>query len=155
MEPFHAGVNPQVRSFLARVTNVFAKGLNEQIPPHLPQYMLMILDKDLVVNLGMYDYGISRAIEDMLKWLIINLNNMVEVRKQDLQKKRSGALSTSSEPRFIWIQMIQRPEHTLNKYKFSLTRKFNDILDDVISGDKRTHILKVHLETNESNFDRF
>ena len=155
IEPLHAPFNPQVRSFLARVVNSFAAGLNDIKPPHLPRYVLIFLDKDLIQNLGIFDFGVSRAIEDMLKWLLVNINNIIEVRKSDLAKKRPGALSTSSEPRLVWIQMIKRPEASLNKEIYSLSCKFNTILEDVISGDKRSHILKVHIETNETNFDRF
>ena len=50
--------------------------------------------------------------------------------------------------------MIKCPENTINKEIYSLTRKFNSILEDTIAGDKCSHILKVHLNTNELNFDR-
>ena len=157
VEPFHSTVNPLTRSFLAWVVNAFAKGLNDQRPPHLPRYLLIMLDKDLLQNLGIYDYGLSKTIEVMLKWLLININMMIEVRKQDLMKKKPGALSTSSEPRLIWVQMVKCPETTANKQIFSLSKKFNSILEEVISGDKRSHIMKIHIDTSEnsSNFDRY
>ena len=51
--------------------------------------------------------------------------------------------------------MIRRPDTSMNKEIYAITQKFNTILEDIISGDKRSHILKVNLDTTESNFDRF
>ena len=102
VESFHANFNPTVRSYLARLVNSFARGLNEQKPQHLPRYVL-IFDKDLLANIGFYDFGVSKVIEDMIKWIFINLNSMIEVCKADLIKKRPGALLSSSKPRLVWI----------------------------------------------------
>ena len=156
IEPYYSPVNPLEKSFPARMTHALGKGLNDQTrPPHLPRYVIIVIDSDLISSLRVFDYGISRAMEDRLKWLVVNLNEMVEDRRKDLLKKRLGAVSTSTEPRFVWIQMIRRPEHSLNKKIYSLTTKFNNILEETIAGDKRSHILKIHIEANESNFDRF
>ena len=54
---------------------------------HITAYILIVLDKDLVQNLPFYDFGVSQAIEDMLKWLLIKINNMIEVQHEDLRKR--------------------------------------------------------------------
>ena len=156
VEIFASPHNQHVRSFLAHMVNAFAKSLNEyddKKPPHLPRYILIIMDKDLIENAQVYDFGVSHTFEDLMKWLLINFNNMIEIRK-DLIKKRPSAVSSSSEPRLIWVQMIKRSE-SMDKHIFSLTWKFNTIMESVIAGDKRSHILKPFLEGTNANFDIF
>ena len=141
-----------IRSFLAKVLNGLVKALN-QSPFILPRYILVVLDKDLIANADLYDYGVSRMLEDTLKWLLININMVVESRKEDLIGKRAGAVSTTSEPHIIWIGMLKCPDYSMNKRVYSLARKFNQILQNVITGDRRSHYLPVGLETNSSYFD--
>ena len=142
-----------IRAFLARVLNELIKELNK--PPYqLPRYIIVILDKDLIANADLYDYGVSRTIEDTLKWLLININQAIETRKEDIMGKRPGGISTTSEPRLVWVNMLHRPHHSMNKRVFSLARKFNDLLEGVIHGNKKSHILKVEIDHNTIYYDR-
>ena len=95
-----------VQSVLARIYNAFIKALNEN--HHLPRYVIILLDKDIIVYIDHFDFSISKTIEDVLKWLLININQAIETRKQDLLGKRPGAISSLSEPRLIWVQMVKR-----------------------------------------------
>ena len=71
-----------VRSFLARVVNVLVNALNKPNEFQLPRYLLIVLDKDLLVEANFPEYRISRAIEDVLKWFLINLNLIIETAKK-------------------------------------------------------------------------
>lgn len=53
----------------------------------------------------------------------------------------------------MWVTMLKRPDFSMNRCIFSLARKFNSILEDVIVGDKRSHILKIRVDHNLVNFD--
>ena len=141
-----------IRSFLAKVLNGLVKALN-QSPFVLPRYILVMLDKDLITNADLYDYGVSRTLEDTLKWLLININTVVELRKEHLIGKRAGVVSTTSEPRIIWISMLKHPDYSMNKRVYSLACKFNQILQNVITGDRRSHYLPVDLEHSSSSFN--
>ena len=116
---------------------------------------MIFIDKDLITNAGVYDFSVTRTIEDTLKWLLININQTIEVRKHDIMSKRLGALSSSAEPRLIWITMLKRPDFFSAKHIFSLACKFNDILESIIAGDKRSHIIKVRIDHNNQNYDRY
>ena len=59
---------------------------------HLPRYILVILDKDLIENITVLDFGISKTMEDVIKWLLINFNQAIKVRKDDIAGKQLGAL---------------------------------------------------------------
>ena len=58
--PWHAPMWSNTKAFLVRVLNALIEGLNEET--HLPQYILVILDKDLISSAELYDYGISSTI---------------------------------------------------------------------------------------------
>ena len=49
--------------------------------------------------------------------------------------------------------MARRPECT-DRRIFALTRKFNNILEDVVANDRRSHVLRVPVEADNANFDR-
>ena len=71
-------------------------------------------------------------------------------------KKCLGAVSTSSELRLIWLAMLKRPENSATNKIFTLASKFNKILEEVISGDTKSHILKPEIDMNSNSvlFDR-
>ena len=112
------------------------------------------MDADLIINAKVYDFGVSRTFEDTLKWLLININRTIELRKDDLLRKRPGAVSTTSEPHLVWTLMARRPEST-HKHVFSLTHKFNQILESMVAGDKRSYVLTPEVPTDNRHFDSF
>ena len=152
IEPLHADTWSNIRSFLARVYNQLVKALNTELYV-LPRYILIILDKDLISNAELFDFGVSHTIEDTLKWLLVNMDQTIETRKEDLAGKRAGAVSTTSEPRFVWVAMLRRPDDSMDKKVFALARKFNDILKRVITGNKRSHFLCIEIPLDNINFD--
>ena len=111
-----------------------------------------MLDKDLVQYVQVFDYGVSCTFGDTLKWLLINIDRCVEIQKKSMRTKHKGAVSSTSEPRLIWVNMLQRPI-TTNKQIFALTKKFNTILEEVVSGDKRSHFMRVTIDHANDHFD--
>ena len=145
LETLTAPIRSNIRPLPAHVHNAFVNGMNdEDLNFHLPRYVIIILDKDIL------DYTKSdmSLVEDALKWLLININMDIETRKEDLRKNRPGALSSTTEPRLIWLQMVRRPGDPTD------IDQFNSILEDTIVGDECSHIMKIHLNTDTSNFDR-
>lgn len=89
LDTFVAPLQGNVRAFLAKVFNALAKGLNDLLQVFLPCHIIIVLDKDLMVNAEVDEEGpITSTIEDCLKWLLININCMIETRKEDLASKR-------------------------------------------------------------------
>ena len=139
---------------LTRVNNALIDELNnEEHNYHLPKFIIITLDKDVIESAKVFDYGVSRTPEDTLKWLLIKINPAIEERKENLLKLRLGSVTSVTEPRLIWVTMVTRPTCE-NKKTFALTRKFNEILEDVVSGDKRSHIMKPYLSHHNGLFDR-
>ena len=111
-----------------------------------------MFDKDLIVNAQIFDYGAHETFERTLKWFLCNIVRLVEIRKEDLWSKRPGAVTYRSEPRFIWVKALNQLEILLEKRIYSLICKFNATLEEVVMSDKHSHILKVDLLFNNSNF---
>ena len=155
IKELHAPNPSNIRAFLARVFNALVRGLNHKLEPLLPRYILIMLDIDLIQHAEVFDYGVSRTFEDTLKWLLININAVVETRKEDLMGKRPGAVSSSMEPRLIWVAAVHHPESSAHRQVHSLIRKFNTILEEVIAGDKRSHILRPAVEDSATNFNQW
>ena len=121
--------------------------------PLLPKYILIFIGKDLIQNAHVFDYGMAETFKDILKWLLINIDRTLEVRKEDLYYRRPGAVSQSSEPCLIWVQMLRRPDHSTNKAIYSLSRKFNNVLDEVVSRNRHSHVLTPMVNHTSANFE--
>ena len=154
VESFHALQLLNNRSVLVRIINTLTKEMNSPTHQHLPCYIVILLDKDLVHEANVFDFGVSETLEDIIKWLLINVNRCVELRKEDLRGRRPGAISTEAEPHLILVNMLRRPDHSMDKRVYCLARKYNSVMEKVIAGDKRSHILKIHVDLHEGNFDR-
>ena len=137
----------------ARIFNALITKLNGE-DQLLPKYILIFPDKDIVANTKIFNYGIVETFQDNNKWLLVNIDQKLETRKEDLHKTRPGSVSQSSEPRLIWVQMLRRPDYTTNKEIFSLTRKYNDALEEVVSRNRHSHILMPEIWLNSANFER-
>ena len=141
------------RSFMARMISCFIAALNEK--PKLPRYVLIIIDKDWFESSKIVEFGVGKAVNTAIQWLLDQISRAIEIHKENLYNRKPGALATGSEPRLIWVAMLKRPIIHDAKWAaiYSLTWKFNEILEQVIACDRRSHILKPNLPGDASLFD--
>ena len=95
------------RSILSRLLNCFIELLNKN--QHLPRYIFIIIDKDWFETSGIVEFGAQMAITQAVQWWLKEINKFIAIRKDHLYNKKPGTLSSSSEPRLIWVAMIKRP----------------------------------------------
>ena len=84
--PLHTDQWSNIRTIFSADLQSARKSLNTA-PFILPRYILIFLDKDLITNTELYDYGVSRTIEDTLTWLLNNIDQTIETRKEHLPGK--------------------------------------------------------------------
>ena len=72
-----------------------------------PILSIVISDWDLLQSLDQNTFGASTVIERILKWILTNIAHVVEAKKDQLYKIRSGTI-VEKEPKFIWVKMIKR-----------------------------------------------
>ena len=152
MDVIYAKQLSDEKTLIGKMLNSLIKKLNEV--KHLPRYIVIIFDKELIVDGQIFNFGARETYEYALRWFVNNVACMIDTRKDDIRKKRPGALSPGSEPRFIWVEALSRPEVLLAKCVYSLICKFNAALEEVVAEERHSHVLKVEVQINNSNFDR-
>ena len=156
----HYGFHPplsQIKSTEARISNSLIELLNSK-EFKLPKYILIIPDKDLIEGVlsQFCDYGFKKVFRASIKWLMNDINKTLSIRKEALRSKRGGALSTSAEPRLIWISIIKRPINIHDDVKavYKLVRKANEVLEDVVRKfDKYSHFIQIDTLNEHKFFD--
>ena len=68
----------------------------------------MIIDKDIIENLGIYNYGAAREITENIAWLAKQIDVLIQRRKTKLTDVKPGALY-STDPKIIFVTMFRRP----------------------------------------------
>ena len=128
----------------ARVYNALVEALNEKV--RLPKYILIILDKDAIegVMYRIFDCGFKVVFREAIEWLIRNIEKALAMRKEDLRNKKPCALSTSAEPRLIWVTFLIRPHNLHHSVTdmYKLVKKSNQVLEECVERFNRyNHIL--------------
>ena len=124
--------NKMVEESVARIHNALTEGLNaNQI---LPKFIIVIIDKDIIEDLNIFDYGAHKGLALHIDWITKNIDIKVHRKRLQLLEKRPGSVLDENEPTIIYVTMIHRIEHyhkgsALAKI-CSLGRKFNELLNE-------------------------
>ena len=84
----------------------------------------MVPDKDFLTILHKVSCS-SMVIGACLHYLIMQIDLMIERRKQDLLVKKPGALMSDEFPKIVWVRMLKRPKAD-NHYIMSIDVSLND-----------------------------
>ena len=100
----------------------------------LPKYIVLLLDKDFIINNNYYNYGASQVFESLLHWLAKQIHIKLCQQKLDLFNKKPGALLIE-DTKVIWVKMIKRPYGCMQEFDriFALHNRFNNALENVLS----------------------
>ena len=74
-------------SMMGRIINALVEQLNDKKKPHLPRYIVILLDIDLIVEAKTFDFGARDTFEQTVQWLLNNIIRSIDTRKNDLRKK--------------------------------------------------------------------
>ena len=143
------------RPVITRILNSLIDGLNDKTNLwKLLKYFIMIMDWDIIIGTELHNFGIVTILKEQIKWLVTQLMKTANRRRDEIKTRRASALSTSFEPQFIWVKMIERLYITNPKYKrvMSLRKRFNKILECVLSAIIYSYILKVESTSTHSGF---
>ena len=88
--------NSPTKNILIRLRNAFASAINKSI--HLPKYIIIILDGDLIDFLEYEGQGMSQILGDWITWLSKELTLMIEDKKGKLPVKAKRFM----EPCVYW-----------------------------------------------------
>ena len=144
--PCYSPVATMTKSILARLINEFINTLGENRP--MLKYLLFLPDKDIIEAVHHGGFGCKFIFEKILTWMMANIEEALEVRKEDLNTKRAGALFQSEfYPKIIWTLMPGRPyiTNTNKGYVFAQRNTFNAVLTSVTNKFKNFTTLDVAL----------
>ena len=137
---------------LNRLLYPFVDALNAR--PHLPQYILIAPDKDMITNLR--NFTTTHTMGECLSYIINKMDMHIQRRRQDLANKCLGALSPDTHPLIIWIRMLKRPfiEGDEATRVFSLRNKFNSVIEEQILNSKNNAHRIMSIDVKLDEFDR-
>ena len=126
------------RNTLSRFYNSFVKALNQK-NKHLPRMIIVVPDWDILKFIDHYSYGITNLSGKCLDWLLRNMERAIESRKEQLRRRRAGAVQPN-EPKIIWVTMINRPQP---QKILAVRRKFNSTLENLLVNRRYHYILDI------------
>ena len=143
--PLYQRALRQISSMEARMENALVSMLN--VKDHLPTYLLIIPDKDLLRSYSFFAFGISKIIQRCLSHMMNDIKKDLRTRREDLMQKRPGAVS--ERVKVIWVKVVNRPYIRVPNPKqniFTQIAKFNFILEDLLA-DRGGNIMEIkHLK---------
>ena len=90
--------NSKVSNFFTRILCSFMEGVNKH---RLPRLIIMMIDHDMLKGLkAMNRPGVSNDFGRCIEWLTKKLENIIELKKDDMFYKRAKSLNPN-EPKFI------------------------------------------------------
>ena len=127
-------------NLLARIQNAFAAALSSEKKGKLPNYVLLVLDDDLISFLDFEHEGVVTQLGSWIEWLTKELNDLVKQRIDQLPIK------CKKEVFFYWVQA---PVHSsFSKVKNNLRVKFNLSLESVIHTVSNMRVVKLKEKWN-------
>ena len=138
----------QVRQVPARLLNCMVKVLNE-CKDKLPQLIIMILDSDLVRYIQKESAECDEAYDKILYWLVKNIEKSLDAKKDDLYRKRKGAIA-GGEPKIIWVAMLNHMgyfDRASIKYQV-----FNKAVLRSIADRKHHYYLDITVDLEDSGY---
>ena len=111
-------------NLLSHLQNTLVAALNEQFL--LPEYIVVVLDDDIIEYLDYKKYGVSRLYGNWLEWILAEFNAAVTNQFQHLKAKAKA----DDEPIIYWIAAANHKN--FSDEDFSMHDKFNACLDAVV-----------------------
>ena len=94
-----------ITSTAARIQNCLIHLLNHC--KTLPRFIIVIPDNDILKHctVDIFDYGAKLVCEEIVAWMVNELDRAVESRKEDMKRLKKGSV-LAAEPKFIYAKMI-------------------------------------------------
>ena len=116
---------------IGRMVNALIVGLNTR--ERLPCLILLVIDKDLVDDVNMFNFKAEDIIADNLAWFFCQFEMLIKRKRMELSDKKPRAVY-SSDLKIIVVDMLKRPlefpQRSTMQGAMSMCTSFNSILND-------------------------
>ena len=128
-----AGLEKWNKSYISRVRNALVKATTDN-NGILPQYIILVLDNEMINTVSYRGFGFSDIITRIYKWLAVQIDRIVSGAKDMLSAKAKRKF----EPHILWMAI---PEHNdlVDNYKRC---RVNEITEQVLESFQDMKILK-------------
>ena len=113
------------------VLNALITALNTR--ERLPRMILIILDKDLLEDIGIFNFRTDDIIAENIGWLFRQFEILIKHWKMELSDAKPGAVY-GNDPKILLVEMLKRPmifpHGSYMHGVMSMRNKFNAILND-------------------------
>ena len=133
---------------LLRLNNAFIEAMNHR--DHLPRYILIVLNRDLIDMVNRFDYGITAQLERSIRWLSIQMDRAILARKEQLWNIKPGAVPMK-DTKIIWFEMFDRP---VVDAVVTICNKFNKGLNEVAKERKNAYVMVLNSLKADKHFER-
>ena len=122
-------------NMIARIQNAFASALSSEKKGKLPNYVVVVLDDDLISFFDFQEEGVATLLGTWVEWLAKQFDILLQERFQQLPKK------CHKEVFFYWVNT---PTHnSFSKVNNKLRVKFNLSLESVIRTYQNMRVIKI------------
>ena len=137
---------------LAKLINPLVDALNNRI--RLPKFILMVPDRDFIINMITPKHSNSLIIGATLHYIIKEFDKIIDRRLTEIEEFKPGVGFLKEDlPNVIWVRMLRRPSsHDSDAQKIALLRsKFNSILEErpLDGKDERHQIMSITIPEGE------
>ena len=138
---------------IGQIYNSLIEALNKR--ERLPHFLLVIIDKDIVEDIDLFDYGASKELMGNLEWLIKQINILIQQRRSEIIEIKPGAIYTL-DPKIVLVNMVRCPlcfpSGSQIEKVVSLCSKFYSTLNE-LAYNAELSILNVYAVETENHFD--
>ena len=140
-------VNPlsTVRSELACYVNALIKALNEKM--HLPRFIIITPDADIVDYVCSYKAGITLLSGSAVNWIANQMIHAIAAKKESLRAAKPGSVAPY-EPKIIWVKMLEIPESISRS---SIAYKFNRAMDEMLEEKENHYVMDLNSIMYDAN----
>ena len=116
--------NDKNQNILSRLQISLAKAFNDNT--YMPEYLVVVLEDDLINYLGYTNYGISTMYGEWVEWLAKEFNDLVFAKSQSLPAKAKS----NQDPMIYWVTLPK--SNNYSKELATARSKFNLSLESVV-----------------------
>ena len=117
--------------------------------------IVLVLDKDIIDDVGIYDDDAEDEIGRCLDWLFRKIKTAIRRKRMEMIEKKPGAVY-DTDPRIMLVDMIRQPfEFPVSSTMhgaMTLRRKFNTMLNDAANHFGFNHMY-IEACTREAQYD--
>ena len=152
--PFYMTPSSSLQPTIVRIYNAFIEAMNTNM--HLPDFVFIMADKDLISSLQFYDFNVCQLIQDNVAWLHRNILLQINCRRDDPKDKRIGAVNPT-HTHIVWMKMIERPKTDNFKLKqiLMLRGKYHQELEKMLIMGDSGLLMNIETVDEYTHFDYF